>query len=145
MIKKTSAFTLIEILVVATIIIVLTTISIASFSTANKSARDAKRKSDMETIRQALVLYKTQTGAYPTPASDFAAVTSPLVPATGTQYLTPPVPSDPGSASYTGSSNASSFCVCAVSETSKGNRSAATCPSTGWTTTGGAYYCAKNP
>lgn len=134
--KKVNAFTLIEILVVATIIIVLTSISIASFSIANKSARDAKRKSDMETIRQAMVLYKTQVGSYPN-ANNFTVITNTLIPG----YLSQPAPADPGTTDYVGnsSSTSSTFCVCADVELDKGN-SGANCSFSGAT-----HYCVKQP
>src|SRR3972149_1590727 len=45
-------FTLIEILVVATIIIVLSTIGMASYQQAGVRARNGKRRADMETVRQ---------------------------------------------------------------------------------------------
>lgn len=58
-------FTLIEILVVVTIIGILTAIAMVSYSSINKRSRDAKRKSDLEQIRAALELYRADNGAYP--------------------------------------------------------------------------------
>ncbi len=58
-------FTMIELLVVTTIIIVLTTIGLVSYQKASETTRNAKRKADLETIRQALVLYRTDSGEYP--------------------------------------------------------------------------------
>ncbi|MCL4208570.1 hypothetical protein KJZ63_02975, partial [Patescibacteria group bacterium] len=52
-------FTMIELLVVTTIIIILTSIGLVSYTSANRSARNGKRKADMEMVRQALVLYRT--------------------------------------------------------------------------------------
>lgn len=63
-IKKIRAFTLIEILVVATIIGVLVTVTAVSFSNAQRNSRNAKRKTDLETVRQALVLYRQDQGSY---------------------------------------------------------------------------------
>ena len=63
-IKKIRAFTLIEILVVATIIAVLVTVTAVSFANAQKNSRNAKRKTDLETVRQALVLYRQDNGDY---------------------------------------------------------------------------------
>ncbi len=63
--RRKNGFTLIELLVVATIIVVLSAIGLVSFTNAGKSARNSKRKSDLETVRQALVLYKSDMGAYP--------------------------------------------------------------------------------
>jgi prepilin-type N-terminal cleavage/methylation domain-containing protein len=63
-IKKNQAFTLIEILVVATIIGVLVTMAAVSFASSQKRSRDARRKADLETVRQALVLYRQDNGSY---------------------------------------------------------------------------------
>jgi general secretion pathway protein G len=52
-------------MVVITIIALLTTIGLLSFTQANKRARDGKRKADMEQLRSALVLYRTDNGTYP--------------------------------------------------------------------------------
>lgn len=67
--SKKTGFTLIELLVAATILIVLTTIGMVSYRSAIAKSRDSKRKSDLETLRQALVLYKADNGRYPTVAS----------------------------------------------------------------------------
>lgn len=71
-IKKFSnknGFTMIELLVVTTIIIVLTAIGLVSFTSANRNARNGKRRADLETVRQALVLYRTDNGSYPATTS----------------------------------------------------------------------------
>lgn len=56
---------MIELLVVATIIIVLTTIGIISYRQAGISSRDGKRKTDLQVLRQALMLYKADNGCFP--------------------------------------------------------------------------------
>jgi len=56
--KKQQAFTMIELLVSATVIILLTAIGLVSFSQTMIGSRNAKRKADLETMRQALTLYK---------------------------------------------------------------------------------------
>ncbi|MBI4004548.1 prepilin-type N-terminal cleavage/methylation domain-containing protein, partial [Candidatus Roizmanbacteria bacterium] len=53
------AFTLIEILVVATIIGLLLAGAVASYTTLNRSSRDARRKADAEQIRSALEMYRS--------------------------------------------------------------------------------------
>lgn len=63
--QQTRGFTIIELLVVATIIAVLVAIGSVSFANAGKSARNSKRKADLETVRQALVLYKSDNAIYP--------------------------------------------------------------------------------
>lgn len=62
--SKNQAFTLIEVLVVATIIGVLVTVTAVSFANSQKRSRDARRKADLETVRQALVLYRQDHGSY---------------------------------------------------------------------------------
>lgn len=64
-----SGFTLIELLVVATILIVLTTIGAVSYRAATINSRNAKRKADLEIVRQAMMLYKQDTGYYTSTAS----------------------------------------------------------------------------
>jgi len=63
-IRKNRAFTLIEVLVVATIIGILVTVTAVSFANSQKRSRDARRKADLETVRQALVLYRQDNGDY---------------------------------------------------------------------------------
>lgn len=65
-----SGFSLIELLVTISIIVVISTIGLVSYSRASLNARDAKRKSDLEAVRQALVLYRTENTAYPAPLNN---------------------------------------------------------------------------
>src|SRR5689334_21031650 len=58
-------FTLLEVLVSATIITVLTVIGVVSYGSVNKRSRDVKRKSDIEQIRSALEMYRSDNGGYP--------------------------------------------------------------------------------
>lgn len=58
-------FTLIEVLVTVTIISLLTVMGAVSYRQTAIASRDAKRSADLETVRQALVLYKTDNGNYP--------------------------------------------------------------------------------
>ena len=58
-------FTLIELLVVISIIGILISLSLFGIQNSRKSARDAKRKSDLESIRSALEMYKADEGYYP--------------------------------------------------------------------------------
>lgn len=52
-------------MVVISIIAVLTVAGIVSYINAGISSRDAKRQADMEQVKAALVLYRTDHGAYP--------------------------------------------------------------------------------
>jgi general secretion pathway protein G len=58
-------FTLIEILVAMTIVAVLMSISLVSFQGARKSSRDSRRKADLEQIRSALEIYRSDNKTYP--------------------------------------------------------------------------------
>lgn len=53
---KKSGFTLIELLVVISIIGILASFIVASFTSAQKKARDSKRKADLDAVKKALTL-----------------------------------------------------------------------------------------
>lgn len=59
------AFTLVELLVVISIIAILSVIGITIFSSTQKAARDAKRRSDLKAITNALEQFKAVNGNYP--------------------------------------------------------------------------------
>lgn len=63
--KNQRAFTLIELLVTIAIIAILSGITIVSFSRQNAKARDARRKADLENLRQAIEMYYEDNGKYP--------------------------------------------------------------------------------
>lgn len=63
--RKRAAFTLIEVLVVISIIVFLISIVTLSGSRARARARDARRVADINTIRDALVLHLSLYGSYP--------------------------------------------------------------------------------
>lgn len=86
---KLFGFTMIELLVVTTIIIVITSIGLVSYTSANRSARNGKRKADLEMVRQALVLYRTDNGTYPS-TSNFADMLSTISDYTSANSVTDP-------------------------------------------------------
>jgi len=63
--NKTSGFTLIELLVVIAIIGILSSVVLASLSTARQKSRDAKRISDVGQMQLALELYYDGNQQYP--------------------------------------------------------------------------------
>ena len=64
--KILKGFTLLEVLVVIGIISILVTLGIASYSTAQKKARDAKRQSDLKGAQQVMEqCYSVNSFAYP--------------------------------------------------------------------------------
>ena len=88
------SFTLIEILVVVTIIMLLTTTATVTYTAFLKQSRDAKRKTDLEQIRAALEMYRSNNDTYPV-GSVYATTLSILTaPVTYIQSL-PTDPKDP--------------------------------------------------
>lgn len=87
--NKKTGFTLIELLVVISIIAILTVAGIVSFSRASMSARDAKRKADLETVRQAMVQYKAnrEDTGYPIGADDSGTFSAIVLELKGLGYL----------------------------------------------------------
>lgn len=63
--KNTTAFTLIEILVTVTIIIILTTVGFLSYTRNLSDARNTTRITDMSNIKISLQSHKLKNGVYP--------------------------------------------------------------------------------
>jgi len=86
------SFTLIEILVVTTIIVLLTATAVVTYSTFLKQSRDARRKADLGQISAALEMYRSNNDAYPT--TGLSQLTAPTI------YIQS-VPTDPRNPTYT--------------------------------------------
>lgn len=114
---NSTGFTLLEMLVVIGIIAILVTLGFSSYSTVQKSARDAKRKSDLEQIRAALEMYSTNNNTYPVGAWD--NLSSLISPVTYLQSL----PADPKNPTYTYyySSSGSDYVLGTYLETGSGS------------------------
>ena len=63
--RKQKGFTLIELIIVITIIGILSSIIVVGVSAAKSKARDAKRKMEIDQIEKALVFYAEQNGQFP--------------------------------------------------------------------------------
>jgi len=63
--RKSSAFTLIELLVAVTILGILAIIVLGGFRSSQMRSRDAKRKSDLKQIANALEMFYSDKGFYP--------------------------------------------------------------------------------
>jgi general secretion pathway protein G len=112
-------FTLLELLVTATIIAVLTMIGVVSYSSVNKRSRDVKRKSDLEQIRSALEMYRSDQAEYPLTLDVLV-----------TTYI-PAIPTDPNTNSYyyqpiQNGAVYNAYCVCAKLETATSTQSTCT-------------------
>lgn len=129
---KNKAFTLIELLIVLAIIGILSTISLFAISGVRESARDAKRKADLETIRQALEMYKADIGNYPQSPPNLSTYLQqiPTDPITGNLYA------------YTVSANpAYTYTLCSTLEEVPSSYDNSSCGSCGST----CYYKVTNP
>lgn len=111
------AFTLLEMLVVIGIIAILVSLGAVSYSTAQKKARDAKRKTDLSIIRNAMEqCYSINNYQYVTlPAGGVA------LPAPCASILT--VPSDPLGGSYvcSGNCDTTGYTICPPASVGGGN------------------------
>ncbi|MFH2019725.1 MAG: type II secretion system protein [bacterium] len=83
---KKEGFTLVELLIVMAILGILATLGISNFQTARVKARDAKRKSDLQTVAKSLEAYVNDHSAYPL-SSDGEIICQP--PATTCAWDTP--------------------------------------------------------
>lgn len=92
--KHLRAFTLIEILVVATIIGLLAAVAVSSYSTLNTNSRDARRKADIEQIRAAIEMWRSNNNAYPTTEITVTCDPSGIVDGSSNTYLSL-IPKDP--------------------------------------------------
>ena len=118
--KFLKGFTLIELLVVIAIIGILITVGAVSYQRAVRLSRDAKRKTDLEQIRQALEPYRSEEGIYPDNAGWQASLEN--------GYITA-VPEDATNPyTYTVGTSSTSYHLCATLET-----------------TASPDYCVENP
>ena len=65
MTPRSRAFTLVEILIVVMIIGILAAIAVPKFSNASQSARESSLKEDLQHMRTAIGVYKSQHGSNP--------------------------------------------------------------------------------
>jgi len=89
-------FSLVEILVVVTIISLLASIAAVSYSQFVKQSRDARRKTDIEQIRAAIELYRNFNMEYPNDLN-FEGTGTVTDPEPGTAVYMSKIPNDPKS------------------------------------------------
>jgi general secretion pathway protein G len=92
--KIHDGYTMIELLVVMTIILILGTLGFIAYGYASASGRDSRRKSDLEQIRSAMEFYRSDFGYYPGTATQFTSVSTALTDLVATGYISS-LPSDP--------------------------------------------------
>ena len=131
-------FTLIELLVVISIIAILMALGTASYTTAQKKGRDAKREADMKSLQSAMEQYNSLHGAYPTDSNCAATDIEEVLPAG--------FPTDPktGNDYYRAcEATGSTYCICGeLDQADTGNSMDSACNF--GTGTGADYYCVTN-
>lgn len=127
------AFSLIELLIVISIIGILIGVATVSYSTVQKRSRDSRRVTELKAIQQAMEQYYANTlSTYPGSCSGLSIT-----------YLPNGMPSDPKSAvSYADASistcSVTSYCFCVSMETNSGNAT------TNCSAATGTFYCIRN-
>lgn len=131
-INNPKGFTLVELLVVVSIIAILSVIGVTVFTGVQKGARDARRRGDIQAISKAYeVVYTAVTPRYRVLGpNDFSGGIVPVDPQTGVGYA------------GILATAADTYTVCASMENANGNSST----NTGNAATGTAatFYCQKN-
>jgi len=121
---KSRGFTLIELMVVISIIAILTAIGLVSYSAVAKQGRDSKRQSDLRSIQSALEQYRADQSSYP---ASLPAAGNPLKSPDGTKTYLNQLPQEPlGSPQYGYNLVSTSYCVYARLENS--NPGLGNCP-----------------
>ena len=69
--QNIGAFTLVELLVSATILIILTSVGFYSYTKNISDARDSVRRTNISSLSSQLNLYKKERGAFPRPGDSF--------------------------------------------------------------------------
>lgn len=114
-INKNSGFTLIELLVAVSIFVLLTAVAVVNFQSANRRARDGRRQAELEQLRNALEIYRTDNPGTGYPAGDFIAMVNTLQ--TGNYLKTDPVEPKGYSYYYWVAADNSNYFLCAYLET----------------------------
>ncbi len=110
--KNNSGFTLVELMVVISIIAVLAAIGVTTYASTQKVARDGKRIGDLDEIQKAIEQYYAINQSYPTEANYTSVITS--------YFTNGTLPKDPSTAAnYTYrdcSTSTSRYNVCSTLE-----------------------------
>jgi len=120
-------FTFIELLVSISIILLLSSVAVVSFQSSAKRARDNKRKADLEQVRAALEMIRSDMGCYPGGSGDCnsCSVTWGSELKCGNNTYMNKLPQDPKSGNdytyYYSFNEPTSYDLCAYLETGEGD------------------------
>ncbi|MEX2013270.1 MAG: type II secretion system protein GspG, partial [Candidatus Levyibacteriota bacterium] len=140
--------TLVELLIVISIIGVLTTLLMANFIGVRQRARDGQRKSDLRQLQSALELYRSDQGSYPVLIPNCSS--SVKSPDCSTSTYMQNVPADPmGPSYYNGGnyyflSNGTTYTLGSCLENSSDSQGTSTSPG-GSGCPSNFYYVLNNP
>jgi prepilin-type N-terminal cleavage/methylation domain-containing protein len=141
-VNRQAGFSLLELLVVISIIGILVAISTVAFNVAQRSSRDGRRRADIKAMQSAFEQYRADNTAYAAcgTMADYDSGVGVLMPGG-----LPTDPKNTGSYVYNTSNgcDVTGYCVCALLETGSGNADAPTAASCNYAA-GGDYYCLTN-
>lgn len=82
--RKVRGFTLVELLVVVVVLAVLAAIVLPKFMDSGKRSKESALRSDLKLVRNAISLFRNDTGVYPLTLDDLAATAAPAKGSDGT-------------------------------------------------------------
>ena len=124
---ESSGFTLIELLVAVAIFAILTALAVVSYTSANRRARDGRRRSDLEQVRTALEIYRADNTSYPV-GTNFTTMVNTLV---AGNYLSTATTDPRGYGYYYNSATGVDYYVCGYLETGGPANCGANCAAPG--------------
>lgn len=139
---KKKGFTLLELLVVISIIGILIALGTVSYSAAQKKARDSKRRGDMKSLQNAMEQYSAQNNRYAQNNTELTTMlqgSMPTDPKTGSSYIITDADSYDQTAPV-----GEKYCICALLELTGTGNASANASGASCTFGSGNYFCVQN-